>query len=456
MGGDLADQSVTGSCTGSLQDSFIDASIATSGASGATSTSIRQPSQTSVEESLSDLGRATESLLRTMRLDVVLLGSREEEMRTALEQLERQWAVLERLLEQQQEQEEKNNEGGEEGGGDGDGGPTNQPVERRRRSTGDRPVLEKKKSLLCASTVNWEGTVDVPARDEQGDGGKQGDGRKQTRRRSSVQRERRSQLACSSLDWGGLDNSESTAERGMQGASLRGVDEDEGGDDKQQQQQHNNRWSFFRKSKIDFNASSNTVATTQSPSKSDSDATIPVFIQPVTEEPTDEVDAEVLSALQLKLSGCDLAALTLQQHLSYQTRNLLDLRHERNSIQSSSQFDENNSNLELERLRARLHAATLERRRKSRLLEEATKKNKKSRDQEDRLKGELESIRTELCVLNTQMKKEGLVEQDNRSEGGSQKVVIVGGGTGSSESSDIGLIHQRAPRRDTPAKGIIY
>ena len=54
------------------------------------------------------------------------------------------------------------------------------------------------------------------------------------------------------------------------------------------------------------------------------------------------------------------------------------------------------------------------------------------------------------------MKKEGLVEQDNRSEGGSQKVVIVGGGTGSSESSDIGLIHQRAPRRDTPAKGIIY
>jgi len=62
-----------------------------------------------LEEKLSGLGWTTESLLKTMRLDVVLLGSREEEMRQALAQLKGQWEVLERLLEEQS--------GGHEGGG---------------------------------------------------------------------------------------------------------------------------------------------------------------------------------------------------------------------------------------------------------------------------------------------------------------------------------------------------
>ena len=54
-----------------------------------------------LEEKLSGLGWTAELLLRTMRLDVMLLGSREEEMSKALAQLEGQWEVLEMLLEEQ-------------------------------------------------------------------------------------------------------------------------------------------------------------------------------------------------------------------------------------------------------------------------------------------------------------------------------------------------------------------
>lgn len=115
---------------------------------------------------------------------------------------------------------------------------------------------------------------------------------------------------------------------------------------------------------------------------------------------TDSKDEKIISSLQVKLRGCDSAASTLQQLLSYQTRHLFNLQYERNSLQSSSQFESSHSKQELEKLRNQLHFAKVERRRKSRFLEDAHKKKKRTQDQEELLKGELESIRTELFMLN--------------------------------------------------------
>ena len=61
-----------------------------------------------LDECLCHLGRTTESLLRTMRLDVVVLGSRDEEMRSILRKLEEEWHMLEMTMEKQKEIEGRN------------------------------------------------------------------------------------------------------------------------------------------------------------------------------------------------------------------------------------------------------------------------------------------------------------------------------------------------------------
>ena len=100
-----------------------------------------------LKEELSGLGWTTESLLRTMRLDVMLLGSREEEMREALAQLEGQREVLEMLLEEQRGVEE-------EGGGDKDAD------EEKSLRTAERLV----------STIDWDGGGDLGDGDDNDEG----------------------------------------------------------------------------------------------------------------------------------------------------------------------------------------------------------------------------------------------------------------------------------------------
>ena len=57
--------------------------------------SIRTQSSTSninmLDESISNLSQSTQSLLRTARLDIVVLGSQCEDMKETLVQLESQW-----------------------------------------------------------------------------------------------------------------------------------------------------------------------------------------------------------------------------------------------------------------------------------------------------------------------------------------------------------------------------
>merc|ERR1712086_21516 len=113
------------------------------------------------------------------------------------------------------------------------------------------------------------------------------------------------------------------------------------------------------------------------------------------------------ASLQIKLRGCDLAASTLQQLFSYQTRNLYDLHHQRNCLLYSSKFEAQHSKQEIEQLQKALHFAKIETKRKSRNLEDAQKKIERGIDQEGVLMEELERIHTELSLLHVQRDSQG-------------------------------------------------
>ena len=146
-------------------------------------------------------------------------------------------------------------------------------------------------------------------------------------------------------------------------------------------------------------------------------------------------NAGVISALQVKLRGCDSAASTLEQVLIYQTRKLLDLRHERNTLRSASKFDARQSDKELNKLQSQLHFSRVERRRKARFVEDAQKKMKKTQRQEELLKGELESIRTELFLLNKERTEAQGVAGSRGSGSGDNNVDGNDGGEGIGDSN---------------------
>lgn len=427
------------------------------------------------------LGRATESLLRTMRLDVVLLGSREEGMREALARLERQWELLERMREEHDRKcEEKDAAEGEFVGEGGKG---------------------KEKEKRVASSIDWDGAATPTAR-TQPRSTNQAVSQSMVVRKTEPEKVS-SQLSNSNFDWGGVDDSvHSEARRasllGSTGESLtniinaapneeareevpilrrlfprrdsgegrRGRKDDEGSVAASVGKNGNGEkgWNIFagegngnkkgegtaestggnqgnmpaespfrrlfrRNKELDGSSNTRETAETQ-PSPSNSSATNN------SPNPAEEdEDPAHLASLQLKLRGCDAAASSLQQLLAFQSRNLLDLQHERNALRSSSEFDSAHSERELENLRNRLAHAKVERRRKARLLEESIRKKKKAVDQEERLKGELESIRTELFMLHVQMSKaerEGYTAEST--ERGREKVVIVGGSSQEPES----------------------
>ena len=62
------------------------------------------------EDTADNHSRSTQSLLRTMRLDVVLLSSQQDESRSMLSKLEQDWAMLQQMLEAQREKEREENE----------------------------------------------------------------------------------------------------------------------------------------------------------------------------------------------------------------------------------------------------------------------------------------------------------------------------------------------------------
>ena len=85
-----------------------------------------------LDEQLSSLGKATESLLRTARLDTALLASGEEELRATVAELEERWGRLERMVEEERRAEQQ-----EDGsaGSDSESGPSHTEQGRRGQTT---------------------------------------------------------------------------------------------------------------------------------------------------------------------------------------------------------------------------------------------------------------------------------------------------------------------------------
>ena len=113
--------------------------------------------------------------------------------------------------------------------------------------------------------------------------------------------------------------------------------------------------------------------------------------------------SDAISTMQVKLRGCDSAASSLQQLLSYQKRQIIDLKRERNRLKLISDFETQHSQSELQSLRIQVESAQVERKRKIRLLREAEINKINAIDKEERLKDELECVRMELYMLNMQL-----------------------------------------------------
>jgi hypothetical protein len=121
------------------------------------------------------------------------------------------------------------------------------------------------------------------------------------------------------------------------------------------------------------------------------------------ESMTSSITSRCVRVLKFKLHGLDMALSTLQQLLSYRTRDLYDLRYRRATLKSTASFHSKRNTSELEKMRAELHFAKVERRRKMRMLEDVRSKIKVSADQEERLMEELDSVRSEFCRLRIEM-----------------------------------------------------
>ncbi|KAL7465124.1 hypothetical protein ACHAXS_005460, partial [Conticribra weissflogii] len=155
-----------------------------------------------------------------------------------------------------------------------------------------------------------------------------------------------------------------------------------------------------------------------------------------------------LSKLQLKLRGFDSAAASLQQLVFLQKRNQLDLHCERNHLEKATKSASQQAQLELESLRQILEFSKAERRRKMRLLEAADQKRQKTQHREDMLQEELETVRMELSMLNTQVRQLERSHKDDLAGGLSsvqpemrsatrQRVLIVGGSGGDEDEENI-------------------
>lgn len=173
---------------------------------------------------------------------------------------------------------------------------------------------------------------------------------------------------------------------------------------------------------------------TSSSSNNDNGSNNPAaIIEEEDDEEEKEEDAELIQSLQVKLRGCDSAASTLHQLLTFQTRNLNDLERQHTTLSTiTSKFNATYTKSELEKLSNALQYAKVERRRKARQLEDAKNRKRKCDIQEERLGGELEGIRSELCRLRMEINKDEQPQtalHPNQQQGQQQRNVRFGDAT---------------------------
>ena len=359
-----------------------------------------------LEDALATLSNQSQSLLRTMRLDVVVLGSQNEDMKQTLCQLESQWDMLQRMVAEENErkavleaEEEEEGDTNKEKGG-------NKKIESSIDWDGNekRKSLEKQASISKQNNFDWgisdeevdaQGTttnnntsdignsVDQETSDQTNDYGNDKPwllrlfGRKD-RDRESINPP--SEVNNKSIDDGNIQQEES------QPAAQDSV----GG----LQKFFSGRRNSFQKQNTSVAGETlETYPTQQSESLSNAGSSNPAADNNSNND--EEEDAELIQALQVKLKGCDSAVTTLKQLLQFQTSNLYDLQYQHTNLTSETKFNDKYNSTELKRLADQLHFAKVERRRKARRLEDVKKKKKIITSQEETLRDEIVSIQTE-------------------------------------------------------------
>jgi len=391
--------------------------------SGATSTNTAKNIKSRLYDSIDVLEGTTKSLLSTMRIDMELLASREEEMREELEKLESEYESLERRMTTHEDKIEVES-------------TTIDCVDVDHHEVDETNTKETTPIMIPTSLPDNE-----PKR----------------------QFQRSSSLRCSRVDWG-LTTSESFLK-------LFGEESDDGSPENNigpSKEQAHGRWSLFGNEKkladqtdqprtsiinkwngwfrfsvsrrsSTFNSDCTTDATIgtksfEALSPQLPDAMPSSKIKPLAAPsqafqhnmtgidrsandrtlstdcsgafPDEEFVGARSSSLHLQLHGCDTAASTLNQLLSCRGRDRLDLEYERASLQRMAFYQQKYSTYELDNLRRKLHQGKVERRRKTRSLENARNELKTTIDMEDQLKEELDSVRRELFVLKLQVDRQ--------------------------------------------------
>ena len=401
--------------------------LSVSDISRATATSTNTASMKSrIHYSISMMEETMKTLVQTMRFDLAFMASREEEARNELRKLESQYETLERDMSTTAHHEERADE---------EGNANNNKivstidwVDHHDHEDGDETNIQE----VPPVTIPTASGDDVTKRQSQ----------------------RSSSLRCSRVDWGSSPIGESFIE-------LYG-DESEHDEVMDNPKQHD-QWSFFgnkkkttkqtteakwqgwwriplfgRGSKCKGDTTDTTIGTrtTESPTPPREEAvpsqTLPQYDFPGSDKESidrasstdnsgnfpDEVGdrqhelmtsivrSDNLSALQLQLLGCDTAVSTLNQLLTCREHDQIDLQYERDSLEHRVFYQEKYFALEIDLLRRKLHQGKVERRRKSRILEDAREEMKTSIKMEEQLREELDCARRELFMLKLQHDRE--------------------------------------------------
>ena len=410
--------------------------LSVSDISRATATSTNTASLKSLmHDSISMLEETTKTLLRTMRFDLAFMASREEEARTVLGELESQYETIERDM---------NTKTRHEGRVDEEGNANNNNIvstidwvdhHHHHHEDGDETDIQEVPPIMIP-TASGDHAPD-----------------RQTKRSSS--------LRCSRVDWGSSPIGESFIE--LYGDDS---EHDEVMDNPKQHDQWSlfgnkkkttkqttesttiKKWQgwgrllfFGRGSKCKSDMTDTTIGTrtTEAPtppreefpaaitssavpsqtlpqynfpgsdkesigraSSADNSGNFPDKVGDRQHELMTSIRSDNLSALQLQLLGCDTAVSTLNQLLTCRQRDQIDLQYERASLQHRVFYQEKYFALEIDQLRRKLHHGKVERRRKSRILEDAREELKTSIKMEEQLREELDCARRELFMLKLQ------------------------------------------------------
>jgi len=443
-----------------------------------------------LEDALATLSNQSQSLLRTMRLDVVVLGSQNEDMKQTVCQLESQWDMLQRMVIEENERKAILLEAEEEGGETKEKGDTtnnNKKIESSIDWDGNekRKRLEKRESISKQNNFDWgisdeeveekgdaqgtttnnssdieNATEDQETSDQTNDYGNDKPwllrlfGRKDRDRETDIQRQP-SEGNNKSIDDGNTQQEES------QPAAQDSV----GGLQK-----------FFSGRRNSFQKQNTSVAgetletyptqQSESPSNAAGSSSNPTADNN-SDEQDEEEDAELIQALQVKLKGCDSAVTTLKQLLQFQTSNLYDLQYQHTNLTSETKFNNKYNSTELKKLADQLHFAKVERRRKARQLEDVKKKKKIITSQEEQLRGEVVSIQTELFRLRTEINKnEQLIhtvgengsehqQQQHQRDSRHDRVVIVAGNHNGGSGGEINVRNRNVQTQWKNTRGIL-